>query len=460
VPPGGFNDPAPGTRAEDGFADATGAVWKTYYVRDDAEGGQVSYRYDRQGNCLRAAPPGFCVDRVLGEDAAGRVYLEARFRLVMFDEKLRADQSWKLKTFIGSGVASVPGARVGWSSIPSKESTPRIEYLSEFGAGTIALPSDLRGHFKLTPLRGNAAIVQDRAEGSIGYVTPGAAFYDGKTWKRDQDIISLIKTNVREIAPLAGPIMENPREKAQIAAPRTDRGELWLAGLWPGQGGRPNVARTGSRMEIGFFDGANWHDVLAELAKADPDWNGTVDGTTDDGKVLLVENFAKRKLFRVSWDGLAIKVKVESTERPLLQLGTDVRDPSGGLWFRGGSETSPPRLVMADRIESAPSPGDPVFCDSRQRVWFIDVPAKLLRVKVQDKWYQGPVTMLERGARILEGPDGRLWLAQFSPEVREIHRWLWDAPKENLDGAFIDARNGLFLDGQGQLVARYELPAP
>jgi hypothetical protein len=227
--------------------------------------------------------------------------------------------------------------------------------------------------------------------------------------------------------------------------------------------------------QVEYFDGTRWHDVNADLAALKPPLRGELLTLGYRGRAAVFHGSAREWLWvSYSPDG---QIQVTSLQLQGLVAGSPlssryVTDPSGGVWITSDTANARTAFFNAGHAEWLVEDGHtiPQLLDRAGRVWFTEAKSKSLRVRVKGRDYQTTLPSVEANARMLEGPDGRIWLLQLDALIEvsvveeagtpaiKFKRYLWDGPKAGLQTSFIDAANGLWLQDSSLRVARYVLP--
>jgi hypothetical protein len=84
-------------------------------------------------------------------------------------------------------------------------------------------------------------------------------------------------------------------------------------------------------------------------------------------------------------------------------------------------------IYRDDQLKPEEKTGYPLLFDAQKRFWSHDPKAGVLRVRVNDAWAEGPVVGLTPAARMVQGPDGRLWLLH-AEALSEVELDTTDAP--------------------------------
>jgi hypothetical protein len=408
---------------------------------------------------------------VVGQDHLGRVYTRSGRRIVVFDE--RQPESTIRPTHSGKGTIPIAASTVGvgWTIESHHDAPLYLRRLDSTGVTNLPRPEGANGQYHIVPLKAGAMLLKS---GDLDQRFDDF-FYDGKQWARAPGFLRLVQENVKAIQPLVG---KGTRHYGGAKLASNDRGGLWVVNaVFQGEAqdnGSGERAHWGSE-RIFYHDGKAWHDVRADLRPTVRN-TPTVLGFTNEGRTLVVSEDTGSSVISISYDDTGAMqmertARAGSFTRPSNIYATDA---DGWFWFVGGIVPDTVYKVRGKEFVSLPRDMRMTMLggDSKGRIWFYDQTRRAVRVTIKGEWIEVPVKLDGHDVTFVESPDGRLWIphllalsevevtvADGKPLVREVGRWVWDAPKNGIPPAMVDEANGLWIPGTGGLVARYPLPA-
>jgi hypothetical protein len=410
---------------------------------------------------------GVALEEIVGEDAAGRLFVRSRGRYFILDETAPAPKPdlpvakytvQRLRGFNQDG--SLVGTYVDDSPIP----------LWRFRAGRWEPIPDAKaagGVYSCIPLSGGGAVVE------IGeWANQKSAFvFDGRTvQQRGASLWQAVRENPDPFRKLAGHSFA-AIDRKRLGA--DDRGHLWFGEVqWEAVPGQPEGQRQVNRLM--YNDGKDWRDVWAETAIQPPNVDTAV-ALVDRGRTLLLRDATDKALIRVWFDGQAMRAAPVETPAKFptnfraSQAQVIVSSDRANAWV--GVQFG--AFAYGDgRLRDWPNKGQPIYADGSGRLW--SLAGEVVRVQDASGKLLGELAVdgFTSDSRVLETRDGRTLLvhsqgisevvldaAGATGSLKESRRWSWGTVRNQLDYVFCDAENGVWVVAGPKLVERYALPA-
>lgn len=461
-----MGDPEGRSMLNTGYLDRSGTLWRWYSTTIAGRRSGLAFTIDREGEFRDAALPGTILNGVAGQDARGIVYAtmyppeNGSTSLVMFDASRPADTSWKRQYALGSGPYTATPVGVGWTF---KRNPLRELVLTQLGLEPVEVPCNVIQDltYRVLPLKNGAAILKpiDPDPNRRYYL------YTGREWREAATFMELVRQNLETIRPLAGNTFEG-FEETHLAA--DSKGGLWAGEVTrtpDGIGPRVTIRVSNS---LFYHDGTTWHNVWQELSQKG--LRGDVVRCADRGNALVV--YGSSSCLWVTYQNGTLNVQQglrQSTYN--FNEGRYADDPGGGIWFAPTVNSRPPVLIDRESVQQLDFNGSPLVGDSKGRVWFYDQTSDALVAKIGQRLARAKIEGLGPEARMIESPDGRVWLLHREAlsqvdvtgsgdtmQVREMGRWRWDSPKNSIRSVVIDPDGGLWIEGGAFRAVRYQLP--
>jgi hypothetical protein len=358
-------------------------------------------RTNAKGELERVTDLGVAADRVLGEDAAGRLYVRGRGGLFVLDEAApaaRPDLPVARHEMLGFGGFPGDGTAVGLYVGKARPALSRFRGGRWEGVPEVAGRGEVSVFF---PLAAGAAVVR--------FGVGEACLFDGTAVHEADGLWPLVRDNAARLAKLAGRGIE-PTDGTRLAV--DDRGHLSFSRVeYESAAGDPVAQRLANRLM--HYDGARWRDAWAETGWKPPVTDAVV-ALADGGRTMLVRMIPAGELRRIWFDGERLRGEAVPAPAGFAIVTPDlVASPAAGtagrVWMTSGTWV----FAYADgRVTEWPSEGRPMFADSRGRLWTENWGANPIRVQdasgavVAEGMVGGHVS----AARMVESPDGRLLL--------------------------------------------------
>lgn len=435
-----------------GFEDASGNLWipPGHVIRAD-------------GTTVQAFPEGLSFREVRFQDAEGRIYFDSAPKALVLDPAMQSGQSAVAQTeYNAIDFDFVAGATHGWAA---EGAFPPTIY--QVGAQGKWMPLqrdwDEETCFSWMVALNGGVIVQINSEGDHFAETH---LWDGQQWVKEIGLRNLVRSHARRLMKLAptffvDDVIDVPPPVYLVSAD----GE----GLWHMDRGGIIVetARTIPPI-LEYFDGQKWQDALLAIRKAG--FPGTVDliCSADRGRTLLLRTGDDQSILALQAKGGEIRVRKLEITSDLSTFALEVVEmPQGGIWI---SNENSCQTLQDGSLSQASYQVAPLLIDSKGHFWFQGYPG--VGVPWQGTMVSARVDGATDGARMVESPDGRVWLLhskgmslmEARPDgsglsVTEKGRWEWNSLRNSYPPLLCDDAGGLWMQGHGRRIIRYQLPA-
>jgi hypothetical protein len=412
---------------------------------------------------------GVDVEEIVGEDAAGRLFVRSRGRYYVLDETAPAPkpdlpvEKYAVQRLRGFNLdGSLVGTYVDNSPTP----------LWRFRGGRWEPVPDAKapgGVYTCMALAGGGAVVE------IGEWTEDktAFVFDGeKVQNMGANLWQAVRGNPELFAKLAGPRFALIDRK-RLAA--DDRGHLWFAEIQSEEApaGQPAGQHLVNRLM--YNDVKDWHDFWAETGIQPPSVDNVM-AMVDRGRTVIMWDPTDKALMRAWFDGKSMRAATVEMPPKLpasfraSQAQVLVSPDGTAAWVRIQGTA----FRYADgRLVDFPNKGWPLHADASGRLW--SVAGQVVRVQdaagklVGELTLDGPVSDLH----VLDARDSRTLfvhshgISEIAPDtttttptsLKELHRWSWGTVRNRLDYVFCDAENGVWVVAGPKTVERYQVPA-
>jgi hypothetical protein len=451
------------SRGTDLLEDASAGIWLTGGVRVDAGNGYKASAALLQGNDQSSA---------LFQGKDGQVCLRSG-GYMLFDPIAPAGKGDLPQELI---VDRTVHQRDGQTWVVDTKQQPPVLQRLDKALQVIHMPAEPpdTNPAALLPLKSGGMIVQAYSESiAMGNRT---MLWDGQTWQGPSAALELVKANVALLTKEAGHEFTETDDDGRLRIAADGNGGLWFAeelydAVPQGAGATQKHVRR-----FQYYDGSAWHDAWAELEQQDANYKkGQILRAVDGGKGVLMQVGINGEIVLVRFDGQRVRGTklLDRDPDPRLHGPFAVRaieGPGGEVWI----ESADNRLILYrdGAAKKLPLRLELLLGDSKGRLWAFAPHDEVLQVKVGEKWVTARMAGLTWGeSRMVEGPEGRLWLVNpdgliqvgvreggEKPAIKELGRWKWDTAKSRLGRVFCDTAGGLWVCGESVRHMRYTLP--
>jgi hypothetical protein len=445
------------------FEDSKGGIWLRECLRAGSD-----------NSVAPVAPEGLKYHDVLGEDREGRVYTSMwSHEYLIYDPSAPEDQpEVPHQTLYAWYFQHLAGEPVGFAI----ESGSKQQSLLAFGSGgsvkTIPRNWNEASVTMAIPLRGEAAIVSLFPWDRDQFLESPFRLWDGAKWTGSDSLADLVHENAARLVQLASTHFDGfgswyDDDRVRIAG---DGRSLWFWSNGDELDRTTQDQKLVNRLE--YFDGAQWHDAWSEMGLPTPvnysrplcavsGAHALVIGS-HERKAVLLAKFVSGKVTAAALDAIKYSEGVHG--------GADSFDTTDGRTIvRIGGRTY---VLAGDAIEASPElVGLPLGSDTKGNVWFFAGQGRFQIISGSSTLRLNLAPDVVEPCLLAPAPDGRLWLlhalglselsldlSSSAPSLRELHRWAWNAPRNQFEMAYCDASGNLWIRGHASVHARYTLP--